>query len=122
MKTFISLLTVVCGNRIRKTLHTIHTLLKSLIQKQGKSSTLKVEVVLPSLKVKSPTPAHKKTTTKFLHLPKCPVLLKTSYNEQIAKREAEKMSKRQLSKIRAYRCEFCPNWHLTHKKNKLAMH
>lgn len=122
MKTLILSLMAVCGSRTNKILHIILTLLRLSTQRQVKSDTSKVEVVLPSLKVKSPTLVHKKITTKFLHLPKCPVLLKTSYNEQIAKSEAEKMSKRQLSKIRAYRCEFCPNWHLTHKKNKLVMH
>lgn len=122
MKKYILSLMDVCGNRINKTLHTIHMRLKLSTQKQDKFSTLKVEVKLPLLKEKLHVHDRKKTTTKFVHLPKCPAELKTSYNEQIAKREAEKMAKRQQSKIRAYKCMFCPYWHLTHKINKLKLH
>lgn len=113
---------VACGNRISKILHTILTLLKSLVSKQGKSDILKVEVELPLSKEKSVREEIKKPTTKFQYLPKCPVMLKTSYNEQVAKREAEKMSKKNGAKLRGYKCQFCDFWHLTHKKNKVTMH
>lgn len=67
-------------------------------------------------------PESKKEKPKKLYFPKCPATLKTSYNEQIAKQEAEKVGKRTLTNLRAYKCEFCDYWHMTHKKNKLKMH
>lgn len=24
--------------------------------------------------------------------------------------------------LRAYKCQYCPYWHLTHRKNKLSLH
>jgi len=50
----------------------------------------------------------------------CPVVLKVSYDEKRSKEKA-KITK-SINKIRAYKCEFCPYWHLTHKKNKLNFH
>lgn len=47
---------------------------------------------------------------------KCPQNGKSSMVEMDAKQRAKKLG------IRAYRCEFCPHWHLTHKKDKLKMH
>lgn len=52
-----------------------------------------------------------------LRLPECPVKFKTSYNEEIAKKEAKRLEGGKL-KLRAYHCEFCPHWHLSHKKLK----
>ena len=75
--------------------------------------------------VKVEQPAKKepvKQKPKKVHFPKCPATLKTSYNEQLAKQEAEKIGKRTLTKLRAYKCQFCDYWHMTHKSNKLKMH
>ena len=79
--------------------------IKSFFKKE--KATLKTKVVVTK---------QKKTST-YQRLPKCPAMLKTSYREQLAKSEAEKMSKKSISKIRAYKCEHCDYWHLTHKKN-----
>lgn len=49
----------------------------------------------------------------------CPVMNKVNYDETYAKFKA-KASKG--IKLRAYHCEFCPNWHLTHKKDKKNFH
>lgn len=111
---------VVCGNKINKILHIIHTLLKSSTSKQDKCSTLKVVQELPLYKVKSRKHVHKKRITKLP--PKCLIMNKISYTETRVKKQAEKVSKRVGTKLRAYKCEYCDYWHLTHKSNKLTMH
>lgn len=58
---------------------------------------------------------------KKRRLPKCPVQFKTSYSEETAKKEASRLEGGKL-KLRAYRCEFCPHWHLTHQSNRLKRH
>lgn len=50
---------------------------------------------------------------------KCPVTDKICRSEQNAKRYAEN---KKTVKLRAYKCQFCPAWHITHKKDKLKMH
>lgn len=80
-----------------------------------------VKVEQPVEKAK-PVSEPKKEKPQKLYLPKCPATLKTSYNEQLAKQEAEKIGKRTLTNLRAYKCQFCDYWHVTHKKNKLKMH
>lgn len=53
----------------------------------------------------------------------CPVTDKVGYPEALAKLKAERLKKRtENGYLRAYHCEFCPKWHLTHHKNKLTMH
>ena len=49
-------------------------------------------------------------------LVKCIQNGKVSMEEADAKKRANKLG------LRAYKCEFCPHWHLTHKKDKLKMH
>lgn len=44
------------------------------------------------------------------------VMGKIKRTEQQAKERAAKPGG---VKLRAYKCEFCPFWHLTHKKEKL---
>ena len=86
----------------------IKNLLQKLFSFWKKEPEPKIEIKLPPIKVF----VQKK---KFIKKPKCPVKFKTSYNEEIAKKEAVKMTKGKL-KLRAYRCEFCPHWHLTHQR------
>lgn len=62
---------------------------------------------------------HKKRV-KRKFLPKCYVMDKYSYTEHYAKKKAQNI-KTGVS-LRAYKCEYCGHWHLTHKKNKLRMH
>ncbi len=59
---------------------------------------------------------------KFTKLPKCPVEMKTSFMEKMAKKEAVRLSKKNHAKMRAYRCMFCDYWHLSSKKNNLTKH
>ena len=54
-------------------------------------------------------------------LPRCPVKDKFCYNEILAKQMANKKTN-QIDKIRAYKCEFCNYWHLTHKPDKKKWH
>lgn len=49
-------------------------------------------------------------------LPKCPTQGKISRTEKEAKEVAYKKG------LRAYKCAWCSNWHLTHKKDKMRMH
>lgn len=110
----------VCGSKIRRTLLTIRTLLKSSTSKQDKSNTSKAVPELPLLKAKSRKRATKRRTTK--RLPKCSIMRKVSYRELVVRKEAEKVSKRLGVKLRPYKCEYCDYWHLSHKKNKLTLH
>jgi hypothetical protein len=49
----------------------------------------------------------------------CAISGKVQYTEQISKALAKE---NKFVKLRAYRCEFCNDWHLTHKKDKMRMH
>lgn len=49
----------------------------------------------------------------------CVIMGKVNRTEKQAKARAAKPGG---IKLRAYKCEFCPWWHLTHKKQKLQMH
>lgn len=51
----------------------------------------------------------------------CPVTEKLQRTEKGAKLAAKRLSVKQRP-IRAYKCEYCPAWHLTHKSNHLTMH
>jgi len=81
----------------------------------------------PEIKVEEPTPVpvkqykRRKGGRKPKFLPKCPGNGKRSYTMARAKKMAEKKSN-SLLKLRGYKCEYCPHWHLTKKKNKLKMH
>jgi hypothetical protein len=119
MKKYILSLMDVCGNKIRKMRRFFHTQSRSSTREQGKSNSSAVVQELPLLKEKSRVHAHNKYTTRGF--PKCPVNGKISYREQKAKEVAIKKTNK-LTKIRAYKCEFCPHWHITHKKNKLTKH
>lgn len=68
--------------------------------------------VTPPIKVRKPKPKP---------LPLCLSKNKVSFTEEKAKARAEQLT-RAGQKMRAYRCMFCPYWHLTHKKNKLNLH
>lgn len=58
----------------------------------------------------------KKKVVKKVFLPKCPTQGKISRTEKEAKEVAYKKG------LRAYKCAWCSNWHLTHKKDKMKMH
>jgi len=51
---------------------------------------------------------------------RCPVEDKICRSEQNAKARASAGGVD--VQLRAYKCQFCPSWHLTHKKNKLTFH
>ena len=69
----------------------------------------------PEVKI---TKKGKKKYTNKVH--KCPVVHKICHTEQEAKLRAK--SNVGYIMLRAYKCEFCPSWHVTHKKNKLTFH
>ena len=74
----------------------------------------------PSDEIKSVTfVPRKKPKRKFLG--KCVITGKSSYEEKRCKEAAIRKTAGSL-KIRAYKCQFCDYWHLTHKSNKLKMH
>lgn len=67
------------------------------------------------------TPPVSTVTKKNIYKPKrCPINHKISHTEQEAKDRARASGR--YVQLRAYKCEFCPAWHMTHKKNKLTMH
>ncbi len=105
------------GNKINKIKHFIRTAWKWLTSKQDKSDTLEVVQKLNSSTDTSRKVAIKKHTIK--RFPLCPVTQKISREEKQAKLKA-KASKG--IHLRAYKCEFCPYWHLTHKKDKKKFH
>lgn len=48
---------------------------------------------------------------------KCPVQGKTCLSENSAKKSAGKFKKTNVDRyMRAYKCQFCEWWHLTHNK------
>ncbi len=62
---------------------------------------------------------HKKYYRKNRKISRCYVTGKVCMNETKAK---NKVNTAGFLNARAYKCEFCNFWHLTHKKNKLKMH
>lgn len=47
----------------------------------------------------------------------CFVTDKTMYEESLARQESERMKRRTPNNyLRAYRCQYCEAWHLTHKR------
>jgi hypothetical protein len=58
----------------------------------------------------------KQVVKKKVYLPKCPITGKLSRTEHRAKEKAKNEG------LRAYRCAFCPHWHLTHKADKMRLH
>ena len=54
--------------------------------------------------------------------PKCYVTFKSMFSEETAKLLADKYinSVNTARPLRAYRCEFCESWHLTHKKSFMS--
>ena len=65
---------------------------------------------LKLFRIKKPKIRSLKSKTIF-----CPVIDKVSYVEPIAKSRAAEHK----TYMRAYKCEFCAYWHLTHHKNYL---
>ena len=64
----------------------------------------------------TPKPAQKKKKVKKPQRHskrKCPVTEKIKRTEKGAKAKAKQFK----SYMRAYKCEFCPHWHLTHERN-----
>lgn len=97
--------------------------IKSLFRKKEVPIIPEKEVpIIPEKKVLPPQqkkPPKKKTP--FKKFPKCIQTDKTSYNEERAKREAIRMTNPGQT-IRAYPCEFCSYWHLTHKRKNFKKH
>lgn len=60
------------------------------------------------------------TSQRKKKVQRCPVLNKICRTEQGSKEYARRRHNQVW--LRAYKCEFCPAWHITHKKNKLTMH
>lgn len=83
------------------------------------------EVVIVKIKQKRVAPL---TKTKKKRLEKsglgwCEVVQKVQYPEALAKLKAQQLKKSSQNNLylRAYKCEFCSEWHLTHKKSYLKM-
>jgi hypothetical protein len=76
-----------------------------------------ISVVVP-VQVPPPTPSKKNKAPKPKEVkdPKteCAVTGKLCRTEAAAKKRAEESR----PKLRAYKCQFCPYWHLTHKKQR----
>lgn len=106
---------VACGKRIKEKALLTLTQLKLWTPKQEPLDILEVVQKSASLAVVSPTYERKKHTTKP-RVRKCLRTDKLCRSERAAKRRARSMG------LRAYKCEFCPYWHLTHVKNKLRLH
>lgn len=89
--------------------------------KQEQSDISKVVQESSLLTEKYRTFVPKKRTTRFKARGLCPITNKVKRTEQEAKNRVAKNKFHYLN-LRAYKCEFCPAWHLTHKKNKLTFH
>lgn len=55
--------------------------------------------------------------TKIRRSSQCSATLKACLPEEGAKKSAEKFAKTSVNgQMHAYKCMFCPYWHLSHKK------
>lgn len=114
MKRFISSLTGAFGKSIKQLVTNIRTRWKWLTSKPARSDTSVAAPVSLSSKVRSATYERKKRITRQRQRT-CPVMGKIGRTEQGAKEAAKRNP---LQRLRAYKCEFCEDWHITHKKRK----
>lgn len=71
------------------------------------------QLLNPRIKFNKPS----KKKIKAGKLPHCIQTDKTMYPEALAKMEAERLAKKTVDGyLRAYKCQFCESWHLTHHK------
>lgn len=126
MKKYIYLQMVVLGKLIKRLVTNTHTPLKLSTSKQEQLGTLEVAQKLSSLKDKSPIFVPKRRTTNkrkklYKARGKCPVTDKINRTEANTKKKVRDNRLHGLT-LRAYKCEFCPHWHLTHKKDRITFH
>lgn len=125
-KKYISSLTAACGRSTRKLATSIRMRWKSWTSKPGRSATSEAAHESDLSRVTSPTSERKKLIErarrrkeqKFRKRKRCHVMDKICRTESEAKWRAKSVK----VWLRAYKCEFCGSWHLTHKRNKLTMH
>lgn len=119
MKNYFYSLMAACGRLIRKLVPSTPTPSKSSTQKMEQSGTSSLDPSSISLVAISPKPVIKKRTIgKPKRLPKkCLMTGKINMTEEEAKKKEKTYGKfNQNNYMRGYCCEFCGNWHLTHKR------